>query len=120
MKRKIYQILLIALMIGMTGLYPVFAQQAQDDSDKQEAPAPSASKPAPAAAAPAAPSASAKKGTAKGKETVININSVSDNEFSEALENAKDIELVNEGTAKPAASGTIKRTAPSGTLGGMK
>jgi hypothetical protein len=71
MKGKIFLVLLITIMVG---IQPVCAQSGSDG-----------------AADPADPKKPVKK-----TEVVININLASDDEFSEALETASDIELVNE------------------------
>lgn len=85
MKGKIFLVLFI---IGsIMGIQTAFAQQ-KDDAK-------------PEAAKPAAQEKSVKK----GGEVAINLNMASDDEFKKALDKAKDIELVNEGAAKPEESG---------------
>jgi len=75
MRRRIFLVLVIAII---TGIHPVFAQSGDDEPVK-----------------PAAP-----KKIVKETEIVINLNFVSDDELTDALETATDIELVNEETAK--------------------
>ena len=70
MKRKFFLVLLITIMIG---IQPVFAQSGSGGSPGK---------------------------TVKEAEVVININLASDSEFTQALEAAGDVELVNEETAK--------------------
>jgi len=75
MRRKFLLVLLFTIIIG---IQPALAQS------KNEAPA----KPA------------AQEKPVKDGETVININLASDKEFTQALETATDVELVNEEAAK--------------------
>ena len=75
MRGKFFLVLFITVIIG---IQPALAQS------KNDAPAKSA--------APEKP--------VKDGEIVININLASDNEFTQALESAGDVELVNEETAK--------------------
>jgi hypothetical protein len=75
MRGKFFLVLFITILIG---IQPVFAQPAYDGSSKPEA----------------------TEEADKEADVVININLVSDDEFTKALESADDIELVNEETAK--------------------
>jgi len=68
--------LLVLLISILIGIQPVFAQSGSDANAK-----------------PAVPEKTVKK-----EETVININLASDDEFTQALETAADVELVNEET----------------------
>jgi len=72
---KMYLVLIIAIIIG---IYPVFAQSGDDAPDR-----------------PAVP-----KKIVNETEIVINLNFISDDEFTDALETATDIELVNEEAVK--------------------
>jgi len=74
-RRGFLLVLLISIIIG---IQPVFAQSGSDANAKP----PAAEK------------------TVQGGETVININLASDDEFTQALESAGDVELVNEETEK--------------------
>jgi len=75
MRGIFFLVLLITILIGFQ---PVFAQPAYDGSSKLET----------------------TENAGKEADVVININLVSDDEFTQALESADDIELVNEETAK--------------------
>jgi len=75
MKGKFFLVLLFTVIIGVQ---PALAQSGSDVSAK-----------------PAVPEKPVKEG-----ETVININLASDKEFTQALEAATDVELVNEEAAK--------------------
>jgi len=75
MKVKFFLVLLITIIIC---IQPVFAQSGNGESAKS----PDQEK------------------TVQEKEVVININLASDKEFTQALETAGDIELVNEEPAK--------------------
>ena len=76
MRGKFFLVLLITIIIG---IQPVFAQSGgSEGSAKQAVP---------------------EKAT-KDAEVIININLASDSEFSQALQTAGDVELVNEETAK--------------------
>jgi len=77
MKGKIFLVLLFTIIIG---IQPALAQSKND--------------------VPAKPAAQEKP--VKEAETIININLASDKEFTQALEAASDIELVNEEAAKTA------------------
>jgi hypothetical protein len=71
MKGKFFLVLFVTIMIG---IQPVFAQFEFESSAKSEAP----------------------EETVDAEVTTININLVSDSEFTQALQAAGDIELVNE------------------------
>jgi len=75
MKGNFFLVLLITIMIG---IQPVFAQSGSDGAAQSTDP----------------------KKPVKKTEAVININLASDDEFTEALESAGDVELVNEEAAK--------------------
>jgi hypothetical protein len=72
MKGKFFLVLIITVIIG---IQPVFAQSGGSGGSE---------------------------GSAKQAEVVININLASDSEFSQALQTAGDVELVDEETAKNA------------------
>jgi fructose-1,6-bisphosphatase len=74
-RRGFFLVLLISII---TGIQPVFSQSGSE-----------------AYAKPAATEKTVQEG-----ETVININLASDDEFTQALESAGDVELVNEETEK--------------------
>jgi hypothetical protein len=74
MRAKFFTVLLITIMIG---IQPVFAQPAYDMSGEP----------------------AATENDDKEADVVININLASDSEFTQALESASDIELVNEDSA---------------------
>jgi len=79
MRRNFFLVLFIAVLIG---IQPVFAQSGSDGGG------------APSPAKKAVPEKAAKE-----TEVVININLASDSEFTQALETASDVELVDEDNA---------------------
>jgi hypothetical protein len=76
---------LAVFIIAIIGVQPVVAQSGQDESGEKAA---------------AKGSAPAKKDAKKDKEIIININLASDDDIIQALDKAKDIELVNEDNTK--------------------
>jgi len=80
MRGKFFPVLFFTIIIGITGIQPVPAQPGYDADPKQ----------------------ATQEKPVKDGESVININSPSDKEFSQALEIADDVELVNEDAAKNA------------------
>jgi len=76
MRGKFFLVLLFTII---TGIQPVFAQPGYDVSPKPAAPA---------------------EKSVQAEESVININQASDTEFTQALETAGDVELVDEEAAK--------------------
>jgi len=78
MKGKFFLILFSTIILSITGFQPVLAQPGYDAAPK-----------------PPAPEKPVKEG-----EAVININAPSDKDFTQALETADDVELVNEDAAK--------------------
>jgi len=75
------KLFLAVFVIALIAVQPVFAQPGQEESGET----------------------ATSKGTAppkKDKEIVININLASDEEINQALDKAKDIELVNEENTK--------------------
>jgi len=75
MREKPFLVLLITILIG---IQPMFAQSKSDSPAK-----------------PAAP-----EKTVREEENIIHISQASDSEFTQALQTANDVELVNEDSVK--------------------